>query len=120
MKMMSRALALVILTFGLVTNGCLIVRDTTVETSGKEVPREVREQIVEGETTTEWLLDVLGEPSDRKRVDERSEILSYESVTIKEKESGVFLLWAGEKTVKKTEIARFELEDGVLVRHWVE
>jgi len=116
----SRAMALTILMLGLVTSGCLIARSTSVEISGKQVSLDVRERIVVGETTTDWLLDVLGEPTGREQVGERSEILSYESVTVKEKESGVFLLWVGEKTVRTTEIARFELEDGVLARHWME
>ena len=53
----------------------------------------------------------LGVPTEREQIGEGREMLSYEAVVTKELESGVFLLYSGEKTVRKNVVSRLEFEE---------
>ncbi len=111
------SLALLILLGGVLSSGCLIAHSTNVEVRGKTVSPEFEDQIREGETTAAWVVAALGEPTRRKSVN-GGEILSYRSTVTKERDSGVFLLFSGEKSVTKDVTKFFEFHEGVLIRYW--
>lgn len=98
--------------------GCLVSVDQHETRNGRLVSEGTFSQITVNETKGDWLRATLGEPSEKSRVDEHSEIWKWAYSTTQKKEGYVFLIYCG-KDEKQTDGAVFvELKDGVVVRKW--
>ena len=106
----------------LAAGGCLITSGKSYEESGVRVTGSTLQQIVPGETTGQWVVTTLGEPTSRRTVPDQPnvEILRYEFVRKKSEGGTVFLLFAGGSKSKEISTALFEVTDGVVTRHWTE
>jgi outer membrane protein assembly factor BamE (lipoprotein component of BamABCDE complex) len=99
--------------------GCLVTSKSNVQYSGKEVGERTLSRLVVGETTREWLISELGEPT-ATQTRNGAEVLSYQSRRSVEKRSGFFLLYHNEVKEEQVTTVYFEFRDGVLERYWTE
>ncbi len=101
-------------------SGCLIVTGSRMEETGVKISGATLSQVTPGETTEAWLLAALGQPTERRTVDERTSILRYEYTLTTSKGGAVFLLFAGGDQKQETTATMFEITDGVVTRYWTE
>jgi len=106
----------------LTLGGCLIARSTSVYETGQRVTEHTKHQITIGETTDEWLLATLGEPTDRQTVEDQPNTEIWRYTYKKREESGgaVFLLFAGSSSKSTSTTTYFEVTDGVVTKYWSE
>lgn len=102
--------------------GCLVSSSTSSYETGRRVTDETTAQIVPGETTREWLLATLGEPTARTTVEgeEGVEIFRYDWQKREESGGAVFLLFAGSSSKSTRHTTYFEITNGVVTRYWAE
>src|SRR5688572_24662206 len=98
--------------------GCLVSSDTTQSQSGKYVSDRTWRQIDEGETSAAWVEATLGEPSERKRLDDGTEIWKWTYTEHKNSSGHVFLLFDGSSNKETQGAAIVELKDGIVVKKW--
>jgi outer membrane protein assembly factor BamE (lipoprotein component of BamABCDE complex) len=98
--------------------GCLVSSNTTQSQSGKYVSDRTWRQIDEGETSAAWIEATLGEPSERKRLDDRTEIWKWNYTETKNSSGHIFLLFDGSSNKEKQGAAIVELRNGVVVKKW--
>jgi outer membrane protein assembly factor BamE (lipoprotein component of BamABCDE complex) len=113
-----RTLALLVMTSLLGLSGCLVSSDTHTSQSGKYVSDRTWRQIDEGETSAAWVEATLGEPSERKRMDDGTEIWRWNYTEHKNSSGHIFLLFNGSSSKEKQSAAIIELKDGVVVKKW--
>jgi hypothetical protein len=98
--------------------GCVATR-SDVHYSGVE--NSQLRQVERGKTTKDWLVTVLGEPTEQSMTEEGTEILRYKCT---EKRDNQFVLFPppividDKKEIEHTVV--FKLKDGIVQRHWKE
>ena len=98
--------------------GCLVGSNTTQSQSGKYVSDRTWRQIEEGETSVAWVEATLGEPSERRKMDNGSEIWKWNYTEHKNSSGHIFLLFDGSSSKEKQGAAIVEFKDGVVVKKW--
>jgi outer membrane protein assembly factor BamE (lipoprotein component of BamABCDE complex) len=98
--------------------GCLIAHNQNETRTGRWVPEATFDQIKPGETTAAWVRATLGEPSEKNRIDDHSEIWKWSYSQVKSKEGFVFLIFAGSDKTETPGAAFVEIKDGTVVRKW--
>ena len=111
-------LTLAVMTSLLGLAGCLVSSDSHTSQSGKYVSDRTWRQIDEGETSAAWVEATLGEPSERKRIDDGTEIWRWNYTEHKSSSGHIFLLFDGSSSKERQSAAIIELKDGVVVKKW--
>ena len=115
--MIKRGARIMVLLIVAGNSGCVMSLSTFKNTSGSTVSPEVLTQIKDGETTKDWLIDHLGQPTSTADRGDGMEDLTYEAVTRIVEHFRVLLLVSIEKRVDQIEQWVFELKDGIVHRH---
>ena len=115
--MIKRGTRIVVLLIVAGNSGCIMSLSTFENTSGSIVSPDILTQIKEGETTKDWLIDHLGQPTATADRGDGMEDLTYEAVTRVVEHFRVLLLVSIEKRVDQIEQWVFELKDGIVHRH---
>ncbi len=98
-------------------SGCVMSLSSFENTSGSTVSPDILTQIKDGETTKDWLIDHLGQPTATEDRGDGMEDLTYEAVTRVVKHFNVLLLLSSENSVERVEQWVFELKNGIVHRH---
>ena len=115
--MIKRGTRIVVLLIVAGNSGCIMSLSTFENTSGSIVSPDILTQIKEGETTKDWLIDHLGQPTATADRGDGMEDLTYEAVTRVVEHFRVLLLVSIEKRVDQIEQWVFELKDDIVHRH---
>ena len=115
--MIKRGTRIVVLLIVAGNSGCIMSLSTFKNTSGSIVSPDILTQIKEGETTKDWRIDHLGQPTATEDRGEGMEDLTYEAVTRVVEHFRVLLLVSIEKSVDQVEQWVFELKDDIVHRH---
>lgn len=115
--MIKRGTRIVVLLIVAGNSGCIMSLSTFENTSGSIVSPDILTQIKEGQTTKDWLIDHLGQPTATADRGDGMEDLTYEAVTRVVEHFRVLLLVSIEKRVDQIEQWVFELKDGIVHRH---
>jgi outer membrane protein assembly factor BamE (lipoprotein component of BamABCDE complex) len=113
-----RTLSVIVIASLLGLAGCLVSSDTHTSQSGKYVSDRTWRQIDEGETSAAWVEATLGEPTERKRMDDGTEIWRWNYTEHQSSSGHVFLLFDGSSSKERQSAAIIELKDGVVVKKW--
>lgn len=98
--------------------GCLIGHNGTETRTGRWVPENTFDQIEPGKTSVAWVSAALGQPSEKNRIDEHSEIWKWTYSKTKSANGYVFLIFIGSDTTETPGAAFVEFKDDVVVRKW--
>jgi outer membrane protein assembly factor BamE (lipoprotein component of BamABCDE complex) len=100
--------------------GCLVWNsDVSYGEKGAPLSGETLDQIQSGETTKDWVIVTLGEPSEQSTLPSGAEILKYRYS--RSQENNVVLPFFIINDEKKNEqTVYFEISDGVVQRYWTE
>jgi hypothetical protein len=98
-------------------SGCVMSLSSFSNTSGSTVSPAILIQITDGETTKDWLIDHLGQPTVTEDRGDGMEDLTYEAVTRVVEHFSVLLLLSSESSVERAEQWVFELKNGIVHRH---
>ncbi len=115
--MIKRSARIVVLLIVAGNSGCVMSLTSFKNTSGSTVSPDILTQIKDGETTKDWLIDHLGQPTATADRGDGMEDLTYEAVTRVVEHFSVFLLVSIEKSVDHLEQWVFELKDDIVHRH---
>ncbi len=115
--MIQRGIRIGVLLIVACNSGCMMSLSSFKNTSGSSVSSDILVQIHDGETTKEWLIDHLGQPTATEDLGDGMEDLTYEAVTRVVEHFSVLLLLSSEKSVERAEQWIFELKDGIVLRH---
>jgi len=115
--MIKRGTRIVVLLIVAGNSGCIMSLSTFENTSGSIVSPDILTQIKEGETTKDWLIDHLGQPTATEDRGDGMEDLTYEAVTRVVEHFRVLLLVSIEKRVDQIEQWVFELKDDIVHRY---
>ena len=86
--------------------------------TGHRVPENTFDQIEPGKTTAAWVAATLGQPAEKNRIDEQSEIWKWKHSQTKSSSGYVFLLFTGSDTTETPGAAFVEFKNGGVVRKW--
>lgn len=101
--------------------GCISSRsDVTYGPKGPPVRSGTLKQVKCGETSKGWLISVLGEPSRAIRTSDNAEVLTYEYTKTVDSDFSFFLFFDADNRREERTVHVFELEDGIVTRHWKE
>ena len=100
--------------------GCVIVNsDVSYGEKGAPLSADTLEQIEPGETTRDWVVATLGEPSEQSTAEGGVEVLTYRySCTRQGNLVMPFLIVNDEKTDEQA--VHFEISEGVVQRYWAD
>ena len=115
--MIKRGARIMVLLIVAGNSGCIMSLSTFENTSGSIVSPDILTQIKEGETTKDWLIDHLGQPTATEDRGDGMEDLTYEAVTRVVEHFRVLLLVSIEKSVDQVEQWVFELKDDIVHRY---
>ncbi|MCZ6651872.1 MAG: hypothetical protein O7D91_02460 [Planctomycetota bacterium] len=115
--MIKRGTRIVVLLIVAGNSGCIMSLSTFENTSGSIVSPDILTQIKEGQTTKDWLIDHLGQPTATADRGDGMEDLTYEAVTRVVEHFRVLLLVSIEKRVDQIEQWVFELKDDIVHRY---
>ncbi len=115
--MIKRGTRIVVLLVVAGNSGCVMSLSSFSNTSGSTVSPAILTQIKEGETTKDWLIDHLGQPTVTEDRGDGMEDLTYEAVTRVVEHFSVLLLLSSENSVERAEQWVFELKNGIVHRH---
>lgn len=115
--MIKRGARIMVLLIVAGNSGCIMSLSTFENTSGSTVSPDILTQIKEGETTKDWLIDHLGQPTATEDRGDGMEDLTYEAVTRVVEHFRVLLLVSIEKSVDQVEQWVFELKDDIVHRY---
>jgi outer membrane protein assembly factor BamE (lipoprotein component of BamABCDE complex) len=105
----------------LALTGCISGRsDVTYGPKGPAVGRDTLRQIKVGETSREWLLGTLGEPTRTARTPEGTEVLTYVYTKKIDSDFDVFLVLDIDEKREERTVYTFEVNDGVVTNYWKE
>jgi outer membrane protein assembly factor BamE (lipoprotein component of BamABCDE complex) len=104
----------------LALGGCgpLVNTDSDVQRSGKLVSDSTFSQIKSGQTTTDWLTENLGEPSERCKLDDGVEVWKWCYTERKQSHGEVFIIFRGADTKETTHVMNVQVKDGLVTRKW--
>ena len=119
---MMKAAILVLSTLAAMTlAGCISSHsDVKYGSKGPAVGSATLRQVQCGETTKDWLLTVLGEPSRTTQGANGSEILAYEYTKTIDSDFSFCVLFDADDRREERTVYVFELEDGIVTRYWKE
>jgi hypothetical protein len=101
--------------------GCISSRsDVTYGPKGPPVRSSTLRQLKCGETSREWLLSVLGEPSRATRTSDNTEVLTYEYTKTVDSDFSFFIFFDADNRREERTVYVFEVQDGVVTRYWKE
>ena len=115
--MLKRGTRIVVLLIVAGNSGCVMSLSSFKNTSGSTVSPDILTQIKEGETTKDWLIDHLGQPTATEDRGDGMEDLTYEAVTRVVEHFNVLLLLSIENSVDRVEQWVFELKNDIVHRH---
>jgi len=98
--------------------GCLVMSNREEHMTGKYVGAHTFDQIEPGKTKADWVEATLGEPTEKKKFDDASEIWKYTYTQHKDSQGAIFLVFAGNDSRERRGTAYIELEDGVVQKKW--
>jgi hypothetical protein len=98
--------------------GCLVSHHQNETRTGRWVPENTFNEIKPGETSAAWVRATLGEPSEKNRIDDHSEIWKWSYSQVTSKDGYVFLIFAGSNRTETPGAAYIEVKDGIVVRKW--
>jgi hypothetical protein len=100
--------------------GCFIWNsDVSYGEKGAPLSGCTLKQVKCGETTRDWLVVTLGQPSEQSTSDAGTELLKYKYSKTEENNVVMpFVIVNDEK--KRVQTVYFELKDGIVQRYWVE
>ncbi|MEM9157814.1 MAG: hypothetical protein AAGB46_02100 [Verrucomicrobiota bacterium] len=119
---MKPTLAIALITLvAIASTGCVVIQsDSKTRVYGKEVSDEILSRIEIGNTSKDWILATLGEPSHHSRLDESAEILKYTSKSVKTSQAGLLFILNAKSLSEKKQTVFFEFQDGFLTNYWIE
>lgn len=114
--------------------GCLVSSSNSTQESGVRVSSTTLEQVVPNQTTEQWLIATLGDPTSRTAVQSgvptdanattvtgpKVEILRYDFSRTERSAGAVFLIFGGASSRSEQSRAFFEVTDGIVTRAWRE
>ncbi len=111
--------SLVVTSFLLV--GCLVCQ-SDVQYTGRERPvgNEMLKQIECGQTTKDWLVAALGEPTEQSMTEDGTEILRYRCTEKKDNQFILFPIVFVDDEKETDHSVSFEIKDGIVQRYWKE
>jgi len=119
--MVNRMAAALLAACALSLNGCLFMAgsNTSYEGKGKFVGSEVTSQIEPGKTTRDWVVTTLGKPSKQVKVDDETDILEYEYVTVKQDSATVLFIFAAGNSTRERKVLHVQIKNDMVEKHWV-
>ena len=119
---MMKAGILILSTLAAMTlTGCISSHsDVKYGSKGPAVGSATIRQVKCGETTRDWLLTVLGEPSRAAQGANGSEVLTYEYTKTIDSDVSFCIFFDADDRREERTVYVFELEDGVVTRYWKE
>jgi len=101
--------------------GCISSHsDVKYGPKGPAVGSATLRQVKCGETTKDWLLTVLGEPTRSTQAADGAEVLAYEYTRNIESDVSFCIFFDADDRREERTVYVFELEDGVVTRYWKE
>ncbi len=100
--------------------GCLLTYDHHVNVTGAKVAEADLDTLEAGKTTREDLVRAFGKPTQSLSLEDDRELLVYVHKRNACTDTVVFLLLCSNSGDSKTVRFNFELENGVVLRHWTE
>ena len=105
----------------LLASGCLVSKnDVTYGPKGPAIGAGTTRQIKLGQTSKEWLLDRLGEPTSETETAEGTQLLKY---VYTKKIDGKFVLFPVlvlDNNKETRTVYYFEIKDDAIIRYWKE
>lgn len=98
--------------------GCLVEHNEREIRTGHWVPENTFDEIEAGKATSAWVAATLGQPSEKNRIDDHSEIWKWTYIQKKSNDGYVFLIFKGSDTIETPGAVFVEFKDGVVVRKW--
>jgi hypothetical protein len=110
---------LVVISFMLA--GCL-VSDSEVSYAGRKRPigNQALRQIECGQTTRDWLVAALGEPTEKSLTEDGTEIFRYKCIETRDNEFILFPIVFVDDERETDHSVSFEIKDGIVQRFWKE
>jgi len=93
-----------------------------VQYTGRERPvgNETLKQIECGQTTKDWLVAALGEPTEQSMTEDGTEILRYRCTEKKDNQFILFPIVFVDDDKEIDHSVSFEIKDGIVQRYWKE
>jgi len=103
----------------LTTSGCIQGRaDITYGPKGPPAGHSTLKQVKVGQTSKEWLLGTLGQPTRVTQTSEGTEIMTYEYTKKIDSDFEVFLLFDMKDKREERTVYTFELTNGIVTEYW--
>jgi outer membrane protein assembly factor BamE (lipoprotein component of BamABCDE complex) len=111
--------ALGVATIGVMTMpGCIASGSSHVSSEGRYIGHDTLTKIEPGETTKEWVLAVLGTPTNQTTLDDGTQIWKWSSKKVTKSKGSVFLLVRGSSRDVTERTVYVEFEDEIVKRAW--
>ncbi len=95
--------------------GCVIVTDSNTTTSGRKIDASVFDQVELGKSK-DFVLNLLGEPSEKRKLDNGAEQWTWRYTVRHESSGGFIVLLASHTSNTTTQTHIVEFKDGVVTR----
>jgi len=120
-KVSEIALFAVLVVTSILLVGCVATR-SKVQYTGRERPvgNETLKQIECGQTTKDWLVAALGEPTEQSMTEDGTEILRYKCAIKKDNQFILFPIVFVDDEKEIEHSVSFEIKDGIVQRYWKE
>jgi hypothetical protein len=119
--MMKAGILVLSILAAMMLTGCISSHsDVKYGSKGPAVGSATLRQVQCGETTKDWLLTVLGEPSRATQGANGSEVLAYEYTKTIDSDVSFCIFFDADDRREERTIYVFELENGVVTRYWKE
>lgn len=119
---LQKAVVLTVLGAVVVTalQGCSAKSNITYAPSNSIVDGKLVGKVKDGKTPRSWVIGTFGEPAGRTQNPGDVEVLRYECIETQSKEAKCFPLLNAHETIRTQHDLYFEIENGVVRRHWSE
>ena len=104
----------------LLTTGCLAMYQRDVKTTGDAVVKGKLDSVREGATTLEDVIAAFGTPTQRLKLEDGREVLTYVHTRRSETGWGIIFIIGWKSESERVIRYSFEFKDGLLVRSWRE
>ncbi len=115
--MIQHSARIVVLLIVACNSGCVMSLSSFQNTSGSTVSPYILTEIKDGETTKDWLIDRLGQPTTTIDRGDDMEDLTYEAITRVVEHFSVLLLLSSQTSVERVEQWVFELKNDIVHHH---
>ncbi len=99
--------------------GCVVVSSHTTTTSGHKIDADTFAQIEPGKSK-EFVISLLGQPSEKSRKDDESDIWRWRYSENQHSASGFIVLFASNTDNRTQQTRCVEFKNGVVTRVWTE